>query len=66
MIEADGYTSESDASAYLEATYGYDADDACNDASQFHARKIEKGCPRRFATPCVTPRVNTRCLCCDE
>jgi hypothetical protein len=33
MIEADGYTSESDASAYLEATYGYDADDTCDDAS---------------------------------
>jgi hypothetical protein len=26
MIEADGYTSESDTSAYSEATYGYDAD----------------------------------------
>jgi hypothetical protein len=33
MIEADGYTSESDASAYSEATYGYDADDTGNDAS---------------------------------
>jgi hypothetical protein len=33
MIEADGYTSESDASAYSEATYGYDADDTCDDAS---------------------------------
>jgi hypothetical protein len=33
MIEADGYNSESDASAYLEATYGYDADDTCDDAS---------------------------------
>jgi hypothetical protein len=28
MIEADGYASDSDASAYSEATYGYDADDA--------------------------------------
>jgi hypothetical protein len=28
MIAADGYASESDASAYSEATYGYDADDA--------------------------------------
>jgi hypothetical protein len=33
MIEVDGYTSESDASAYLEATYGYDVDDTCDDAS---------------------------------
>jgi hypothetical protein len=33
MIEADGYTSESDASAYSEATYGYDADGTCDDAS---------------------------------
>jgi hypothetical protein len=33
MIEADGYTSESDASAYSEATYRYDADDTCDDAS---------------------------------
>jgi hypothetical protein len=33
MIEADGYTSESDAYAYLKATYGYDADDTCDDAS---------------------------------
>jgi hypothetical protein len=33
MIEADGYTSESDASVYSEATYGYDADDTCDDAS---------------------------------
>jgi hypothetical protein len=32
MIKADGYTSESDASAYSEATYGYDADDTCDDA----------------------------------
>jgi hypothetical protein len=32
MIEADGYTSESDASACSEATYGYDADDTCDDA----------------------------------
>jgi hypothetical protein len=32
MIEADGYASESDASAYSEATYGYDADDTCDDA----------------------------------
>jgi hypothetical protein len=31
MIEADGYASESDASAYSEATYGYDADDASAD-----------------------------------
>jgi hypothetical protein len=31
MIEADGYASESDASAYPEATYGYDADDASAD-----------------------------------
>jgi hypothetical protein len=28
MTAADGYASESDASAYSEATYGYDADDA--------------------------------------
>jgi hypothetical protein len=28
MIAADGYATESDASAYSEATYGYDADDA--------------------------------------
>jgi hypothetical protein len=28
MIETDGYASESDASAFSEATYGYDADDA--------------------------------------
>jgi hypothetical protein len=28
MIAADGYASDSDASAYSEATYGYDADDA--------------------------------------
>jgi hypothetical protein len=33
MIEADVYTSESDASAYSEATYRYDADDTCDDAS---------------------------------
>jgi hypothetical protein len=33
MFEADGYASESDASAYSEATYGYDADDTCDDAS---------------------------------
>jgi hypothetical protein len=33
MIEANGYTSESDASAYSEASYGYDADDTCDDAS---------------------------------
>jgi hypothetical protein len=33
MIESDGYTSESDASAYSEATHGYDADDTCDDAS---------------------------------
>jgi hypothetical protein len=33
MIEADGYTSESDTSAYLEAPCGYDADDTCDDAS---------------------------------
>jgi hypothetical protein len=33
MIEADGYTSESDASKYSEATYVYDADDTCDDAS---------------------------------
>jgi hypothetical protein len=33
MIEADGYTSESDASASLESAYGYDADDTCDDAS---------------------------------
>jgi hypothetical protein len=33
MIEADGFTSESDASAYSEATYGYDVDDTCDDAS---------------------------------
>jgi hypothetical protein len=36
MIEADGYTSESDASdasTYSEATYGYDADDTCDDTS---------------------------------
>jgi hypothetical protein len=31
MIEADGYASESNASAYSEATYGYDADDASAD-----------------------------------
>jgi hypothetical protein len=31
MIEADGYASDSDASAYSEATYGYDADDASAD-----------------------------------
>jgi hypothetical protein len=31
MIEADGYASESDASAYSEATYRYDADDASSD-----------------------------------
>jgi hypothetical protein len=31
MIEADGYASESDASAYSEATYGYNADDASTD-----------------------------------
>jgi hypothetical protein len=31
MIEADRYASESDASAYSEATYGYDADDASVD-----------------------------------
>jgi hypothetical protein len=29
MIKADVYTSESSASAYSEATYGYDADDTC-------------------------------------
>jgi hypothetical protein len=28
MIAADGYAYDSDASAYSEATYGYDADDA--------------------------------------
>jgi hypothetical protein len=33
MIETDGYTSESDASVYSEVTYGYDADDTCDDAS---------------------------------
>jgi hypothetical protein len=33
MIETDGYTFESDASAYSEATYGYDADDISDDAS---------------------------------
>jgi hypothetical protein len=33
MIEADGYTSESDVSAYSKATYGYDVDDTCDDAS---------------------------------
>jgi hypothetical protein len=33
MIEVDGYNSESEASAYSEATYGYDADDTCDDAS---------------------------------
>jgi hypothetical protein len=33
MIEAEGNTSESDASPYSEATYGYDADDTCDDAS---------------------------------
>jgi hypothetical protein len=33
MIEADGYTSESDASAYSEATYEHDADDNYDDAS---------------------------------
>jgi hypothetical protein len=33
MIEADGYNSESDVSAYSEATYGYDADDTCDDTS---------------------------------
>jgi hypothetical protein len=32
MIEADGYTSESGASAYSEATYGYDMDVTCDDA----------------------------------
>jgi hypothetical protein len=32
MIEADGYTSKSDAYAYSEATYGYDVDDTCDDA----------------------------------
>jgi hypothetical protein len=31
MIEADGYASDSDASAYSEATYGYNADDASAD-----------------------------------
>jgi hypothetical protein len=31
MIEADGYASDSDASAYSEATYGYNADDASTD-----------------------------------
>jgi hypothetical protein len=31
MIEVDGYASESDASAYSGATYGYDADDASAD-----------------------------------
>jgi hypothetical protein len=31
MIEADGYASDSDASAYSEATYGYDAGDASAD-----------------------------------
>jgi hypothetical protein len=31
MIAADGYASESDASAYSEATHGYDADDAYAD-----------------------------------
>jgi hypothetical protein len=33
MIEADGYASESDASAYSETTYGYDADDTCDNAT---------------------------------
>jgi hypothetical protein len=33
MIEADGYTSESDTSTYSEATYGYDVDDTCDDTS---------------------------------
>jgi hypothetical protein len=33
MMEADGYTSKSDASAYSEATYGYDTDDTCDYAS---------------------------------
>jgi hypothetical protein len=32
MIEADRYASEPDASAYSEATYGYDADDAYDDS----------------------------------
>jgi hypothetical protein len=32
MIESDDYASESDASAYSEATYGYDADDADDDS----------------------------------
>jgi hypothetical protein len=31
MIEADGYASESDESAYSDATYRYDADDAAAD-----------------------------------
>jgi hypothetical protein len=30
---------------------------------QFREQKIEKGCPCRFVTPRVTPRVYTRCLC---
>jgi hypothetical protein len=33
MIEADGYIFESDASAYSKATYRYDVDDTCDDAS---------------------------------
>jgi hypothetical protein len=33
MIKTDGYTSESDASAYSKAAYGYDADDTCDNAS---------------------------------
>jgi hypothetical protein len=33
MIEADLYTYESDASMFSEATYGYDVDDTCDDAS---------------------------------
>jgi hypothetical protein len=40
MIEADGYTSESDASAYSEATYEYDADDTCDDASADEGNNI--------------------------
>ena len=32
MIEADGYASESDASAYSDATYAYDADDTPDDS----------------------------------
>jgi hypothetical protein len=42
MIEADGYTSESDASAYSEATYGYDADDTCDDASAARRKRSNR------------------------